>query len=86
MRDRKSRGQAMYKKIGTLSAHVRKADRPALRPRAPKLLPLEPWRIPSLMASPPPASHVGCVDWYVCEQPGDRKASTVADAADPDAD
>ena len=66
----------MYKKIGTLSAHVRKADRPALRPRARKVFPLEPSRIALLMASPPSASHVGCADWYICEQSGDRNAST----------
>jgi hypothetical protein len=69
----------MYKRVGTLKAHVRKADGPVLRARVLKAPPLEPWRVAALTANPPPASHFGCVDWYIYEQSRDTKAAPGAE-------
>jgi hypothetical protein len=69
----------MDKKVNKLRAHVRKVGVPAVRGRVPKVLPLEAWRFAVTESNPPPASHFGCVDWYMYEHCAETKTPTGGD-------
>ena len=57
----------MEKRGTTLNSRAANAVVSGAEGRARKVLPIKAQRAPSIESKPAPASHFGCVDWYMYE-------------------